>query len=164
VRRAGDLRPHADRYVPHHARLAAQHHIVLEHRRAGNADMAGQHAVPSDHDVVPDLNEIINFRPLTDDRVLERAAVDAAVGADLHVVLDDHPADLGDLEVPAGPHGEAEPVLADPDAGMQDYPVAYECMGDGAAGPDKAVASDRNPVADERAGGDDRAPPDPGLP
>src|SRR5581483_1674900 len=99
VRCAGDLRPHADRYVPHHARLAAHHHIVLEHRRAGNADMAGQHAVPSDHDVVPDLNEIINFRPLTDDRVLERAAVDAAVGADLHVVLDDHPADLGDLEV-----------------------------------------------------------------
>ena len=67
-------------------------------------------------DVVPDLHEIINFRAFADHRILERAAVDAAVGADLHVVLDDHPADLRHLEVAPGAHGEAEAVLADPHA------------------------------------------------
>ena len=67
-------------------------------------------------DVVPDLHEIINFRAFPDDRILKGPAIDAAVGADFHVVLDDHPADLRHLEVALAAHGEAEAVLADPHA------------------------------------------------
>ena len=63
--------------------------------------LADDHAMPADDDVVPDLHEIINFRAFADDRVLERAPVDALIGADLDVVLDDDTADLRHLEVAA---------------------------------------------------------------
>ena len=110
--------------------------------------------MPAHDDVVPDLHEIINFGAFADHGVLQRAAVDAAVGADLHVVLDDDPADLRHLEVALGAHGEAEPVLADPHAGMQDDPVADQRVHDGGAGADVAAAADGHPVADDGAGGD----------
>ena len=119
--------------------------------------------MPPNHDVVPDLDEIINFRALADDRVLKGAPIDGRIGADLDVVLDDDPADLRHLEVPAGAHGEAEAVLADAHARMDDDPVADEGMGDGRQGADVAVAADGDAVADHGAGGDARAAPDAGL-
>ena len=101
--------------------------------------------MPADDDVVPDLHEIINFRAFADHRILKSAAVDGCIGADLDVVLDDDPADLRHLEVAAGAHGEAEAVLADPHAGMDDDPVADERVGDGRERPDVAIAADRDP-------------------
>ena len=56
--------------------------------------MRNDHTMAADDDVVPDLDEIINFRALADDRILKGAAVDGRVGPDLDVVLDDDPADL----------------------------------------------------------------------
>src|SRR5262249_61987961 len=123
-RPAGDLRPLADPDVPGGARLPAHHHVVAELARAGDAHMADDYAVPADHDVVPDLHEIINFCPSADDRVPERTAVDAGIGADLDVVLDDHGADLRHLEVAGGGERKPEAVLPDPDAGVQDDPIA----------------------------------------
>ena len=114
-------------------------------------------------DVVPDLDQIINFRAFADDRVLKGAPVDGRIGADFDVVLDDHPADLRHLQVPAGAHGEAEAVLADAHARMDDDPVADEGMGDGRQRPDVAVAADGDTVADHGAGGDARAAADAGL-
>ena len=60
-----------------------------------------------------DLNEVINLRAFTDDRIGERTAVDRAVGADLHTILDDDTADLRHLEVAVRSHCETETVLAD---------------------------------------------------
>ena len=50
-------------------------------------------------------------------------------GADLHVVLDDDTADLRHLRMSRRPHHEAETVLADADAGMDDDAVADQRMG-----------------------------------
>src|SRR5262249_39547186 len=113
--------------------------------------MAGDDAMPPDHDVVPDLHEIINFRAFADHGVVQSSAVDAAVGADLHVVPDDHAADLGHLQMAAGAHGKAEPVLADPRASMQHHPVADERVRHTGTGPHVAVAADGYPVADQCA-------------
>src|SRR6185503_9959723 len=160
MRASGDLGAGADLDVPDQARLAAHDHEIPELRRAGDADLADDHAMPAHHDVVPDLHEIINFRAFADHGVLERAAVDAAVGADLHVVLDDDAADLRHLDVTLGAHGEAETVLPHPHAGVENDPVAHEGMDDGGAGAHIRAAADRDPVADERACSNGGAAPD----
>ena len=123
-------------------------------------DWADDHAVPADHDVVPDLHEIINFGAFADDRILKSPPVDRGVGADLDIVLDDDPADLRHLEVAPRAHGEAEPVLADPHARVHDDPVADQGMRQRRERADVAVAADGDPVADHRARRDARAAPD----
>src|SRR6516164_4737687 len=124
VRATGHLGAPSNPEVPGGTRLTAHHHIIPKLGGAGNTDVADQQAVPADDDVVPDLYEIINFSPRADDRVLERSAIDAAVGADLHIIADDHPADLRDLQVPLFADGKPKAILADPDTGVQDHPVA----------------------------------------
>ncbi len=69
--------------------------------------------MPSNDDVVPDLHEIINFRALADDRVFKGATVNARIGSDLDVILNNDATDLGDLEMTLRAHSETEPVLAD---------------------------------------------------
>ena len=99
-------------------------------------------------DVVGDLHEVIDLGALADHRVAAGAAIDRGVGADLDIVLDDDPADLRHLQVPAGPHGEAETVLAEAGARMDDDAVAEERVGQGRAGADRAVAPDPHVGAD----------------
>ena len=50
--------------------------------------------------------------------------------ADLDIVLDDDPSDLRHLEVATGAEREAETVLADMGAGMNDHAVADQGRGD----------------------------------
>ena len=155
--------PDADLDVADEARLAAHHHEVAELGGAGNARLADDDAMPADHHVVADLHEVIDLGALADHRVLERAAVDAAVGADLHVVLDDDAADLRHLEVTLAAHGEAEAVLADPHARMQDDAVAHQRVRDARPGADVAAPADRHAVAHHGARRHHRAAPDLGL-
>ena len=54
---------------------------------------------------------------------------------------------------------EAEPVLADAGAGMDDHTVADQCVKYRRAGADAAIAPDRDTRADDGAGGDHRASP-----
>ncbi len=85
---------------------------------------AGDEAVSADAHVVGDLHEIVDLGVFADDRVGHGAAVDGRVGADLDIVLDDDAADLRNALRAGRAGGEAETVLADPGAGMDDHPVA----------------------------------------
>src|SRR5579872_677638 len=122
--------------------------------------------MPADHHVVGDLHQIVDFRPLADDRVAIGAAVDRRAGADLDIVLNDDAADLRHFRVAARPHGEAESVLADMDAGMDDDAVADQgaenrrAGADGAVAPDPDVRANDGVGADHRSGADFRAGPD----
>ena len=92
-----------------------------DHRAAGNPDAAGDGAVVADHDVMSDLNLVVQLDPVTDDGVFNRAAIDGRVGADFHVIAEHHPTYLGNLQPGAiGLAGEAETVGADNDTGMED--------------------------------------------
>src|SRR5690242_4490115 len=113
----------------------------------------------ADHDVVADLYKIINFRAFADYRILKRAAVDGCIGADFHVVLDDHPADLRHLEV-SGAKSKAKAVLADTNAGVDDNPVSDQGMSNGRKGADVAVAANGDAGSDDGARGDARAATD----
>ena len=49
--------------------------------------MSYNDTVPADHDVVRDLNEIIDSRPFADDRIPQGASINGRVGADLNIVF-----------------------------------------------------------------------------
>jgi hypothetical protein len=107
-----------------------------------------------DHNVMGDLNEIIDLRALADHGIAAGAPVHGRIGADFHIVLNDDAADLRHLEVPLGPHGETESVLPDAHARMKNDPVAEEGMGHSHVGGNRAVAPDLHLRADHRMGPD----------
>ena len=83
-------------------------------------DAAGDGGMRADDAVVADLNLIVELGALFDDRVVHRTAIDGGVRADLDIVGDDDPADLGDLDPASLILGEPEAVGPDHDAGMHD--------------------------------------------
>jgi hypothetical protein len=115
-----DLPAHNDEI----AKLAASRYARLRHKNTVSSRLR----------VVPNLDQIINLGALAEHRVAERAAVDGRTGADLHVVLDNHTAQLRNLGVPRGAGGEAEARLADLGAGQDVDAVAYECVRHGDVG------------------------------
>ena len=112
-----------------------------------------------------DLDQVVEFHPVADDRGVGLGAVDAGVGADLHVVLDDHVAQLGDLvEAPRGVGHEAEAVGADHGPGVEDAAAAHRAalvdlhpgvedrlLAHRRAGAHVALGVDLRPAADLRA-------------
>ena len=77
-----------------HSDLSADHAIVFDDGRAGNAGLRGNDDALADLDVVRDLNEIVNFRAFADASFAECAAINAGVRADFHIVFDYHRSDL----------------------------------------------------------------------
>src|SRR4029453_15234774 len=57
-----DHRALADTNMPDQTRLAADRHIILEHRAARDADLRDDDAVAADLDVVADLDEVVDLR------------------------------------------------------------------------------------------------------
>src|SRR3989441_6630050 len=108
-------------------RLSRQEHIVLDVRAPGDPSLPRDQAARPDPAVVPDLDQVVDLRAHPDHRVVDAAAVDRGVGADLHIVSDDAAPDLRDLAgqlVSARATGDvAEPVRAEPGARMQDHAV-----------------------------------------
>src|SRR6185312_11425840 len=78
-------------------RGAADAAVRADARRARDADAAGDRRVRADHAVVADLDLVVELGALLDHRVVDRAAVDRRVGADLDVVTDHDAPELRDL-------------------------------------------------------------------
>ena len=97
--------------------------------------MGHQDDILADLAVVRHLHEVVDLAPAPDHGDAEGGAVDRGVRADLHVVLDPHPAHLGDLAVGAPVEGIAEAVGAQHRAGVDDdavadlHPVAHDHPG-----------------------------------
>src|SRR3984957_14733221 len=88
-------RARADREVVGDADLATQHDVVSDIDAAGDPGLRHDEAMASDRAIMPDLHQIIDLSSLPDHGIAGSTAVDRRVGADLDVVLDDDPADLG---------------------------------------------------------------------
>src|SRR5215510_8289485 len=78
----------------------------------------------TDRDVVRDLNEIIDFGALFDDRVLSRhrCTINRDIGTQLNVIFDDHPAELRDFAMHALVLDVTKPITPDDGAAMDDHP------------------------------------------
>src|SRR5688572_8195079 len=70
-----------------------------------------------------DLHEVIDLGPRTDDGVVDAAAINRAVGANLNVIVDEAPADVRNLLVGALAEHVAVTVAPDPNAGVRDDAV-----------------------------------------
>ena len=90
----------------------------------GDADLRHEQAEPADPHVVRDVHEVVDLRPRADHRVVDAAAIDRRVRADLDVVLDDAPADVRDLRVRAVAEHVAEAVGPEPRAGVHAHALA----------------------------------------
>jgi hypothetical protein len=96
----GKARAITDPDVIGQANLAAKNHELTQFAAARHANLADNDAVPSDDAVVADLDQIVDFRPFSDDGVTEGAAVDCGAGADLNPILNDDTAQLRDFGMP----------------------------------------------------------------
>ncbi len=72
-----------------------------------------------------DMDEIVKFSMFLDDCPAESGAVDCGVGAQLHVVFDLHPTQLGDLFRFPVDSFVAETVAADDNAGVKNDAVSH---------------------------------------
>ena len=116
----------------------------------------------ADHHVVGDLAQVVNPDAVADDGGFHLGAVHGRVGADLHVVADDHVPEVLDL-LPAAVLARrvAEAVVADDAARVQDHPVADDHpREDLHARIDDAVLADLAVIADGHILVDDRVVPD----
>src|SRR3954471_25065427 len=160
---ARDHRARADRDIVGDSDAASHHHVIPDRAASRDAGMRRKHAMPPDLDVVRDLDEVVDLAALPDHSVPDGAAVDGRIGADLDAVHDDDPSDLRNLAVAGCARHEAKAVLPDTRARVDDYAVADQCMHDGAARADDAVAtnvhvrSNHCGWADHGAGADLRA-------
>ena len=164
----------ADEKVIPHAALAAQHDPVADTRGPGDADLATEQRVAPHLDVMGDVDEVIELGAGPDLRRPDGAAVDGAIGADLHIVADLHraermdaqPALLADLAPLAKGladllhprflgRDEGIAVRADHRARLADEPVADpHPRADPGAGMDQRPAPDLCPLGDGHMGRD----------
>jgi hypothetical protein len=135
------------REMAQHDGAAAEGAVRADGGAAGHADAARHGGVLTDAHVVADLDQVVQLDAVFDEGVVERAAIDAGVGADLDVVADAHRAQLLDLHPRALVRRQAEAVGADHHAGMQQAALA-----------DHAVLADRHARLEDRAGADACAP------
>src|SRR3989338_8788065 len=105
-------------------RTAANPAITPDGSAAGNADTSGDRGMRADAHVVRNLNLVVQLHSVLDHRVVQRAAVDGGVRADLDIIADHHAADLRNLDPAPLVHRDAETVRTDHRAGMRDQVVA----------------------------------------
>src|SRR5690349_1132191 len=117
---------------------------------AGDAGAAGDRGVRANAHVVAHLDLVVELDALFEHRIVDRAAIDRGVGADLDVVADAYGADLRNLDPAALFLGDAEAVGADHGTGMDD-----DARADRATGIyhypriQGAVVADRDALADD---------------
>src|SRR5262245_56981092 len=104
--------------------------------------------MPANADIVAYLHQVVDLGPLADYRVTDCAAVNRRAGAYLDIVLNNHAADLGNLEVSLTAHHVTEAVLTDLATGMDDDPIADQGIAQAGSGSDRAIASSPHIGAD----------------
>lgn len=124
--------------------------------------MGSHDHVPTDLAVVPDMNQVVEFGPISDARVVQRPAIHARIGADLDIVSDLHASNLRELLVVIRFHDKSESVGADYGTCIQDDPVSQANVAvnlgarfESALKPESRIACDESVSADDGARSDD---------
>src|SRR6478752_478205 len=116
--------------------------------------------MPANADIVAYLHQVVDLGPLADYRVTNCAAVNRRACAYLDIVLNNHAADLRNLEVSVTAHHVTEAVLTDLATGMDDDPIADQSIAQARSGSDRAIASYPHIGADDGVRSDHAAAAD----
>src|SRR3954470_7075047 len=119
----GHRRALADRVVSAHAGLPRDNAAILDAHRSRDPDLRHDEAEAPDPTVVRDVHEIVDLRAGANHGVVDAAAIDRRVRANLDVVFDDATTDVRNLVMAATAKNVTEAVGAKPRAGMHDYPL-----------------------------------------
>src|SRR6056297_337722 len=95
-----------------HTRGAAEYTVPSNAGTAGNADHGRHGAVIADANVMGNLDEVIEFHPITDDGVVECATINGGVGTHFHIISENNPTELCDTVPYALLIGETKTVGA----------------------------------------------------
>ena len=104
------------------AALASNHDEIVEFRASRDADLTGENAAATENNVVPDLDQVINHRAGTDDRIVPGSTINRGIGADIDIISDQDPPKLRDFYRAFGVRRKPEPGLADSHPRMQHDP------------------------------------------
>lgn len=148
---ARHLGPVAELEVADDAGLACDRDAVSNFCTARYASLADNDAKLANTHVVTDLNQVVDHRTRADNGIGTRTSVNCAIGADFHIVFNDHAAQLRHFDGAARRTGETEAVLADADTGEDRNTLT-----------DKAMA-ERNVGANIGVGADDASRPNDGV-
>src|ERR1051326_2653682 len=84
---SGDLRPPPDPDVIVDAHARPEHDEIADAHAPRNAGLRHHDAMPADHHIVADLDQIVDFGAFADDGVAVGAAVDRGPRADLDTII-----------------------------------------------------------------------------
>src|SRR4030042_6893156 len=110
-------------------------HMAPDRRTARHAGLGGNDRMLSHAAVMRNLNQIVKLGPFPDPRLAHGGPVYGHIGADFHVILNDHGAHLRDLVIHALFRHKTESVAPDHGPVVYDDPVpdnhlfAYADMG-----------------------------------
>ena len=94
-------------------------------RGAGNAHAHRHEASRPDPHVMCDVHQAIEFRERTDDRVVDAAAIDAAVGTHFDIVFEHAATDVRHPHRTRRTRNETKAVAADARTGVEHHPIAH---------------------------------------
>src|SRR5690606_6187974 len=85
--------------MPRNAHLPTDLAMVAHFAASGDAGLCYHYIVRPDLRVMADLDQVVQFGSLADDGAADRGPIDGCVGADLHIIVQDHIAHLRHLLV-----------------------------------------------------------------
>src|SRR5579863_390124 len=115
--------------------------------------------MPTDSSIVPDLDEIIDLCTLTDNRVAKRPTIDRRAGSDFHAILNNHPANLGNLDVTTRPRGKSKSRLAKLCTRQDEHFISDIGVGNCAIAADFTPTPNHNTASDDGVRADARSLP-----
>src|SRR4029077_2606061 len=131
--------------------LAAADNSASQGDASGNAGLSCKHGVFTDAHVMRNLHQVVNLYARRNHGVVERAAIDRRIAADLHVVAYLGLANLRELPMPPFPVDVAKAIAANHRSRVQDDAAAHAHPGiQGDVGKEPATVAE-NRAAPEKA-------------
>jgi len=111
----------ADRYVTDDTNLAGYCYMLSDSSTPRDPCLRSNDRMPADHNVVRDLNEIVDLDSFLNPGSSEAGAIDSRVRSDLDIVIDLDNPELRDFFMAVLHELEAETVRSDHGAAVDDY-------------------------------------------
>ncbi len=125
--------------------------------RTGDANLTGHDAPGSNTDIMTNLDLIIQLHASLDNRIPQRAAIDAGVGSNLNIILQHHTTGLRNLQMLTTCPCITEAIRADDGPSLQDHAVSQlRAILNDDIGVNDAIPSDTNPMTNDHARTNDR--------